>query len=174
MPLFHGKRDARLIHTFSKELIERIIDTEVILYKVYSENSRKNIYEENDAKLYYEPIKISCLISRQEQTYEQENFGSDVSQICDFAFMRERLKDVGTVVDVGDIIEYNGQFWEVDSVVENQYFGGKNPDFSFAGNDWGANISIVANTHLTRKSKLNIGDFRPATSNNKNDIPRNI
>ena len=84
------------------------------------------------------------------------------------------LKNVELFVEVGDVIEYNGEWWEVDSVQENQYFGGKNPDYAFSGEKWGHNVSIIAATHLTRRSRIHIEEVRPTIENNLNDLPSNI
>ena len=175
MPLFHGQRDAGLVNKFNMELIVDIIDTEVGLYKLSLENTKINIYDESDKKVYHRPIKIPAIISRQEQAFEGTEFGQDYTQVCDFGFIRELLKDYETFVEVGDVIEYNGEWWEVDGIVENQYFGGKNPDYSFATERWGHNVSIIANTHLTRRSRIHVEEVRSAPRiNDTNDIPDNI
>ena len=175
MPLFHGQRDAALVHKFNVELIQDIIDTEVGLYKLSLKDTSTNIYEESDKKIYEQPIKIPSLINRQPQTYEGTEFGQDYKQLCDFAFIREGLKQVETYVEVGDVIEYIGEYWEVDAIQENEYFGGKNPDYSFATEKWGHNISIIANTHLTRRSRIHIEEFRSAPRiHENNDLPSNI
>ena len=56
----------------------------------------------------------------------------------------------------------------------HQYFGGKNPDYSFATEKWGHNVSIIANTHLTRRSRIHIDEFRPEIVRDSNDLPSNI
>ena len=169
MPLFHGQRDASLVHKINMELIVDIIDTEVALYKLSLDNTKTNIYDESDKKIYLQPVKIPALINRQEQTFEGTEFGQD------FGFIRELLKEVETYVEVGDVIEYNGEWWEVDGILENQYFGGKNPDYSFATERWGHNVSIIANTHLTRRSRLHVEEVRSAPRTfDTNDIPDNI
>ena len=154
MPLFHGTRDAGLVHKFNMELIADIIDTEVAVYKLSLEDTKTNIYNESDKKVYFSPVKVSALINRQPQAYEGTEFGQDYQQTSEFGFIREMLKNVELFVEVGDVIEYNGEWWEVDSVQENQYFGGKNPDYAFSGEKWGHNVSIIANTHLTRRSRI--------------------
>lgn len=174
MPLFHGQRDAGLVHRFNLELINDIIDTEVAIYKLSIENTKTNIYNESDRKVYHSPIKVPSLIDYQPQTYEGTEFGQDYQQAANFAFIREYLKEVEIFIEVGDVVEYNGDFWEVDAIQENQFFGGKNPDYSFATEKWGHNVSIIANTHLTRRSRIQIEEFRTAIPNNENDIPRNI
>ena len=174
MPLFHGSRDAGLIHKFNLELIVDIIDTEGGIYKLSIENTKTNLYNESDKKIYYSPIKIASLVDYQPQTYEGTEFGQDYQQTANFAFIREYLKEVDIFIEVGDVVEYNGDFWEVDSIQENQFFGGKNPDYSFATEKWGYNVSIIANTHLTRRSRLHIEEFRPSVPIDNNDIPSNI
>jgi len=174
MPLFHGTRDAGLVHKFNVELIADIIDTEVAVYKLSIENTKTNIYNESDRKVYHSPVKIPALIDYQAQTYEGTEFGQDYQQSANFAFIREFLKQVSIFIEVGDVIEYNGEWWEVDQVQENQYFGGKNPDYSFATERWGHNVSIIANTHLTRRSRIQVEEFRPAITTDHNDIPSNI
>lgn len=175
MPLFHGQRDASLVYKINAELIVDIIDTEVALFKLSLENTKTNIYDESDKKTYHQPIKIPSLINRQPQTFEGTEFGQDYTQTCDFGFIRELLKDYETYVEVGDVIEYNGEYWEVDGIVENQYFGGKNPDYSFATERWGQNVSIIANTHLTRRSRIHVEEIRSVLrTNENNDLPSNI
>jgi hypothetical protein len=175
MPLFHGQRDAGLVHKFNMELINDIIDTEVAVYKLSLEDTKSNLYNESDKKIYYSPVKVPARIDYQPQTYEGTEFGQDYQQSATFAFIREYLKEVDIFVEVGDVIEYNGEWWEVDAIQENQFFGGKNPDYSFATEKWGHNVSIVATTHLTRRSRIHIEDFRPAVvDNNSNDLPSNI
>ena len=174
MPLFHGQRDASLINKLTTELIVDIVDTEVGLYKLSIQDTKTNIYNESDRKVYYAPIKIPALIEYQPKNYEGTDFGQDYTQLCTFAFIREFLKDLEIFVEVGDVIEYNGEWWEVDAIQENQFFGGKNPDYSFATERWGHNVSIVATTHLTRRSRIHIEEFRPNSIINSNDIPSNI
>ena len=174
MPLFHGQRDAGLIHKFNMELVNDIIDTEVAVYKLSLENTKTNLYNESDKKVYHSPVKVPALIAREAQAYEGTEFGQDYQQTSTFSFIRENLKEADLFVEVGDVIEYNGEWWEIDQVQENQYFGGKNPDYSFATERWGHNVSIIASTHLTRRSRIHIEEFRPAVTTDHNDIPSNI
>jgi hypothetical protein len=174
MPLFHGKRDASLVHRINMELVADIIDTEVAIYKLSLENTKTNMYDESDKKIYHLPVKSPALITRDQQSFEGTEFGQDYTQTCTFGFIREYLKQVNIYVEVGDVIEYNGEYWEVDGIVENQYFGGKNPDYSFATERWGHNVSIIANTHLTRRSRIHVEEVRSSVRLNENDLPNNI
>lgn len=174
MPLFTGQRDASMMNRFAKELVVRVIDTEVALYKLSIGDTKSNLYDESDSKVYQLPIKIPSLINRQPQAYEGSEAGQDYTQVCDFGFIREVLKDINTYIEVGDLIEYNGEWWEIDSLQENQYFGGKNPDYSFSTERWGLNVSIIASTHLTRRSRIHIEEVRTAPRSNENKLPSNI
>lgn len=174
MPLFHGTRDAGLVHKFNMELIADIIDTEVAVYKLSLEDTKTNIYNESDKKIYHSPIKMPALIDYQPQTYVGTEFGQDYTQLCNFGFIREYLKQYSVYVEVGDVVEYNGEWWEIDSIQETQFFGGKNPDYSFATERWGHNVSIIANSHLTRRSRIHIEEFRPPIVTDTNDLPSNI
>ena len=57
MPLFHGTRDAGLVHKFNMELIADIIDTEVAVYKLSLEDTKTNIY--NNYIFDFKSFKIS-------------------------------------------------------------------------------------------------------------------
>jgi len=173
MALFHGERDAAVMLKMMSELVIDWMDTEIALYKPSVRDMDVNIYEESDM-VYHQPIKIPCVIARQEQTYQGSELGQDYTQITDFAFIRDYLRLIDTYIEVGDLIEYNGEYWEIDAIIENQYYGGKNPDYSFAGPRWGFNISIVANTHLTRRSKIQLEDIRSSQRLDENDLPDNI
>ena len=174
MPLFHGQRDASLINKLTTELIVDIVDTEVGLYKLSIQDTKTNIYNESDRKVYYAPIKIPALIEYQPKNYEGTDFGQDYTKLCTFAFIREFLKEIRTLIEVGDAIEYNGEWWEIDGVQENEFFGGKNPDYSFSSEKWGYSVSIIANSHLTRRSRMHVEEFRPPIITDFNDLPSNI
>ena len=151
MPLFHGQRDASLINKLTTELIVDIVDTEVGLYKLSIQDTKTNIYNESDRKVYYAPIKIPALIEYQPKNYEGTDFGQDYTQLCTFAFIREFLKEIRTLIEVGDAIEYNGIFIGA-----------------------GYSVSIIANSHLTRRSRMHVEEFRPPIITDFNDLPSNI
>ena len=92
MALFGGSRDISLFKNISKELINDIIQTEVAYYKFALEQTNINVYGEAPGKNYYEPLKIACLINRQDQSWSSDDFGPDVNQIIDFRFLKEELK----------------------------------------------------------------------------------
>jgi hypothetical protein len=158
MPLFGGKRDVSLLNSINRELIIDIVDTEVAVYKMILDESQTNLYREAENKVYMQPVKIPCLINRSDSIFDIDSvaIALDYNQSIQFYFLQDILMQLNLPVEVGDVIEYNGEYYETDSISENQFFVGKNERYSFAGRDWGTSVSIIANAHLTRRSRLNI------------------
>ena len=169
MALFGGSRDISLFHTINKELIKDFIQTEVAYYKFALEQTSTNVYGEAPGKNYYEPLKIAGLISRSDQTWSSDDFGSDVNQLIDILFLKNELTNINLVPQVGDIILYFNNFYEVDTVIENQYIMGKDPNFALAQEilEHGDSFSIIIKAHISRVEKLNLIPLRggkyPAT-----------
>ena len=132
MALFGGCRDISLFNTVSKELINDIIQTEVGYYKFALEQTTSNVYGESMGKMYYEPMKIACLIDRQDEVWTSDDFGSDIDQILSFRFLKQELRDINLVPQVGDILLFRNNFYEVDSKIENQLIMGKDPDYAIS------------------------------------------
>ena len=97
MALFGGSRDVSLFKSVSKELINDIIQTEIAYYKFALEQTNVNVYGEAPNKNYYEPLKIACLINRQDQSWSSDDFGPDVTQIINFRFLKQELVDINLV-----------------------------------------------------------------------------
>jgi len=162
MALFGGSRDISLFNTVSKELINDIIQTEIAYYKFSLEQTKTNVYGEAPQKNYYEPIKIASLIDRSNQTWESDEFGPDVNQTINFTFLRREFIELNLFSDVGDLILFRNNFYEVDSRIENQLAFGKDPDYALSTetSDFGGNFSITLGTHISRIEKLNLVPLR--------------
>ena len=93
MSLFGGSRDISLFNTVSRELINDIIQTEVGYYKFALERTTANVYGESMGKMFYEPVRIACLINKQDQAWSSDDFGSDVNQSIDFRLLQVGVKD---------------------------------------------------------------------------------
>lgn len=156
MALFGNNRDVSLFRHLNRELVHTIIDTEVLVYKLNLNSTNTNIYDETDSKTYYQPEFVYCLVTTDEALWNNEEFGNDVTQTATFAFLKDDLVDADLVIEIGDIIEYQSSFFELDSIVENQRFVGKDPDNLFGGHGHGYSVSIVFQAHMTRQSKLNL------------------
>jgi len=173
--LFEGERDMSLFRHLNKELINDIIDTEIYYYKLIIDQSKVNVYGEGKNKTYYNPVKIPTLIDRSDRDQQNEDFGADYVRTVSFAFLRDTLVDMNIFPELGDVIEWNTEQHIVDNVLQNQFFGGKNPDTWVGGIKHGYNTSLICETHVTRKSQLNLrDDYRFGTNKNNNDLPIGI
>ena len=162
MTLFGGSRDISLFNSLSKELINDIIQTEVGYYKFVLEKTTSNVYGESLGKMFYEPVRIACLMKKEDQAWSSDEFGSDVDQTFDFRFLKEELKDINLVPEIGDILLFKNNFYEIDSKVENQLILGKDPDYAISTGttDFGSSHSIILTGHLSRVEKLNLVPLR--------------
>ena len=177
MALFGGARDMDVFKKFNKEVVKKVIDTEILYYKLNVGDTKTNLYEESRNKVYFPPVLVHALLSKEDQEWSVEDYGPNVTQTFNIAFLRDILVELDLVPEVGDIVEHNASFYEIDTVVQNQRFMGKDPDLWFGGNSHGYNISILCTGHLTRISNLNIMNTRFGdTNNSQNDtiLPRNI
>ena len=162
MALFGGSRDISLFNTVSKELINDIIQTEIAYYKFALEQTKTNVYGEAPQKNYYEPIKIACLIDRSDQNWTSDEFGPDVNQTISFTFLRKEFINLNLFSDVGDLILFRNNFYEVDGRIENQLALGKDPAYALSveTSDFGGNFSIILSTHISRVEKLSLVPLR--------------
>ena len=162
MALFGGSRDISLFNSLGKELINDIIQSEIGYYKFALEKTTSNVYGESVGKMYYEPVRIACLINKQDQAWSSDDFGSDINQSIDFRFLKVSLKDINLVPEIGDILLFKNNFYEIDSKIENQLILGKDPDYAISTGttDFGSSHSIILTGHLSRIEKLNLIPLR--------------
>ena len=162
MALFGGSRDISLFNTVSKELINDIIQLEVGYYKFALERTTSNVYGESMGKMFYEPVRIACLIDRKDQAWSSNDFGSDVDQTVGYQFLKEELRNLNLIPEVGDLLLFRNNFYEVDSKIENQLIMGRDPDYAISTGtvDFGDSFSIILNTHLSLVEKLNLIPLR--------------
>tara|TARA_R110002153_G_scaffold9857_1_gene39914 strand:- start:111 stop:623 length:513 start_codon:yes stop_codon:yes gene_type:complete len=165
MALFGGERDISLFRHLNRELLRDIITQQCVYYKFNVVETRTNMYgEAAHAKFYNEPVILNALIERSDQEYPvDEMLGVNFQWGADFKFFRDDLVEADLVPDVGDIIMYNEGYYEVDSVIANQYFAGKNPLYPYNDNPlnpglekFGSSISITCATHYTPADKVQI------------------
>jgi hypothetical protein len=182
MPLFGSTKDARIIGSITRELFHKYISNEVEVFKLALNETEINLYNESDKKVYYQPVRLFCNINKEDPMMNDVDTGMDVSQLLTFSFLRDDLIDKILTLNEGDIIKFDGRYWEVDNTNSNQYFMGRNNEthlMTTEGRDrsFGKNISIRAATHLTRLSQLNLVEVRSGindTPKTKNFKPKNL
>ena len=161
MSIFGSKNDFALIRKMNRELLREVIEQEAAYYKISLEDTQSNIYGESLHKTFLPPVLINCLLTQADQVISIDDFGPDLQRNLSFAFLRDDLVDANLVPEVGDIIMLYEQYYEVDTVRENQYFFGKDPSYNYGRSDrFGNSISIICDAHLTRADKLGILQVR--------------
>ena len=162
MALFGKSRDISLFHNLNNELLKDIIQTEVAYYKFALEQTTSNVYGESMGKNYYEPMKIACLIDRSDQAWTSNEFGSDINQSVGFQFLKNELKNINLIPEVGDVLLFRNNFYEIDGKIENQLILGRDPDYAISTEttDFGDSFSILVSTHISRVEKLNLIPLR--------------
>lgn len=178
MALFGSARDASMLRSVNRELINRYIDTEVGFYKLNLQATKTNIYDESDDKVYYDLLRINAIILKDTKTTQGDEYGIDYVRNGTFAFLRDDLIPRNIVMEVGDIIDYDGEYFEIDNTSATQYFRGTNPerDLGFdlgLRNEFGWPVSVVVDSHVTRKNRLNIQSVHTGI-NKTNNVPRNL
>jgi hypothetical protein len=161
MALFGGSRDISLFRHINKELINNIIQQSVGYYKIVLDRTEANLYGESLTKTYNDPILVNCLIERTPPTWTETEFGADVTQDITVRFLRDILVDIQLVPEVGDVMLWQENYYEIAGTVENQLFVGKDPSYAYDDtNDFGSSISIIVNAQYIRPEKLGIKQER--------------
>lgn len=160
--IFGSQRDFALLVNINRELLSDVVEQEVLYHKVSLEQTKANIYGESLNKVYWSPVKFNCLITRGDQQTTSDDFGPDNVREVKFAFLRQDLLEANTFPEVGDIVQWNEDFYEVDNVTENQLFLGKDEHYSLTeyGHNYGGTLSIICMTHLTRADRVGITQQR--------------
>ena len=144
MARFALSRDIKFFESIARELVDVVVETSVVLYKLIIEDSKTNLYGESLNKTYYQGLECTALIERESSTTEYEGFGADKNQLVEFRFNRFTLEDKGFYPEVGDIIFHNNAYFEIDNIREDQLIGGQ-VDNKF---------SIICSTFMSRRSNI--------------------
>ena len=160
--LFGSNRDFDLLVNINRELLKDIVEQEILYHKISLEDTETNIYGESLEKSYFASIKLNCLITRGDQVIDIDDFGPDLGREASFALLRPDLEDVSIVPEVGDIVQWHNDFYEVDTVRENQLFLGRDKSYNLAsyGGGFGSSLSIILDCHLTRADRVGITEVR--------------
>lgn len=163
MSIFGSRKDFNLFRGVSRELLSSVVEQVIGYYKISLESTSANIYGESTNKVYNDPVKLNCLVTRGDQTYSSNEFGQDMSRTASFAFLKDDFKDAGFASEVGDVIFWQGDYYEIDGIRENQLFFGKDDDYDDIEtyhSKYGASVSIICDAHITRVDRLGIEESR--------------
>lgn len=146
---FLGTRDFEYIQRITREVIDDVMDVPVVLYKIVLASVDTNIYGESIKKPRYTPVSLNAVVDyAKNKAVETDGFGPDQQQNVTFRFSRRLLSEVSVYPEAGDIVGYNGHFYEIGNVQEMQLIASK-PQYSTA---------IICTAHLTRRTALDIED----------------
>ena len=149
-PFFVPQKEIQLFDAFNEELIDEIIGQVVDIYKVSLDETNANIYgEAADGILTFDRgFRVNCLIQFETPDMDMTEFGADLNSSIEMFFQRENLSSgsLNFYPEIGDIVDWNDYYWEINGTTEPQLFAG-HPNFKH---------NIVATAHRSRLSSLQI------------------
>ncbi len=146
MPKFLLGRDIELFKSVARELVSDVIQNSIVLFKVNMNETKINIYGEAMNKTWYPGIELYALVDKEPESVRYEGFGAETDQSVTFKLDRWMLEEKGAYPEIGDVINWNGGYFEIDNTQEVQLVGGQPYN----------NFSIVCSTFMVSKSNLNI------------------
>jgi hypothetical protein len=165
MALFGTMRDAKFLASINREIINAVVDTEIEFYKLILDTTESNIYGESDSKSYYDSILLPCIITKDDKTATMDDYGHSYTRTLTFGVSRDLLERAGFYPEVGDIVLWDNEYYELDNVDANKYFVGKNPETWPNGDSHGYSVSIMCNAHASRQTPLGIKNLRRGGTN---------
>tara|TARA_R100000657_G_C4655680_1_gene99684 strand:+ start:392 stop:877 length:486 start_codon:yes stop_codon:yes gene_type:complete len=158
--IFGSDRDFGLLTKINRELLKDVVEQEILYYKISLDDTETNLYGESLRKVFYTPIKLNCLITRGDQVVTTDEYGPDLNREVSFAFLREDMTDIELVPEVGDIVLWHEDYYEADTVRENQLFLGRDNNYNFTtyGSKFGRSVSLILDCHLTRADRVGIAE----------------
>jgi hypothetical protein len=123
-PFFVPQKEIDFINVVNEELIDEIVGQTVDIYKISVEDTKENMYGESTTKYYDKGFRVNCLIQYNEPEINQDEFGADLNTSIEMYFHRETLKREDFFPEIGDIVDWNGHYFEMNSVTEPQLIAG--------------------------------------------------
>ena len=162
MAIFTSIRDINMFKGVTRELVEDVISQQVGYYKVVLSSTNTNVYGEAMEKQYIGPVLIYTTIERGDFQFANMDMTVNVNRPVTFRFFKDHLIDANVVPEVGDVVMYNENYYEVDSLNENQLIGGKDNQYAYSTGleNFGSSYSIILTTHYTSPDKLGITEQR--------------
>lgn len=143
---FTTPQDYQTILKINKELVNVVVDVETVLYKLNQVATQSNIYNEATKKVWYVGVIIPALIR-----YDATNPISDMDTVntqqnIEASYLRQECQDRNVYPEIGDIIAFNNNYYEINNTNEIQLVAGRTE----------YNHSIVCSAHLTRSTNLQL------------------
>ena len=168
MALYGQMRDISMFRFVNRELMQKIISQQVVLYKCNTLETITNIYgEASTGRVFEAPINLFALIEIGDQVAPIRDNLVGFSWPVVFRFLRDDLVDANVVPNIGDFIMWNDGYYEIDNENIVQYFVGKDPDYNYLDSnnenpyendlgEFGYNVSVICQTHYVPADRVNI------------------
>ena len=115
MPKFSLDRDLDFFHSIARELVDDVIQTAIVLFKVNLNETKINLYGESTNKTWYPGVQVYALINKDPESVRYEGFGPETDQNITFKLDRWMLEEKGIYPEIGDIINFNDYGVLIDS-----------------------------------------------------------
>ena len=147
-PFFLPQKEIDIIDSMNEELIDEIVGQSVDIYKVSVENTDDNIYGESSTKYFEQGFRVNCLLMYNEPEIVDDGMGADLQGTLEMFFQRANLASgsLNFYPEIGDIVDWNNDYYEVNGVTEPQLVAG-HPAY---------NHQVRATAHKSRLSSLQI------------------
>ena len=146
MPKFISARDVNFFKGIAREVVDDVVQNIIVLFKINLNDTKVNIYGESLNKTWYPGVEVYALIDKEPQAATYEGFGPNVNQNIVFKLDRFMCEEHNIYPEIGDVINFNESYFEIDNVAEIQFSGGQPYN----------NFSIVCSGIAVSKATLNI------------------
>jgi len=124
-------------------------------FKINLELTKTNIYGESLEKWYYPPANLPCIITRNDFSYPDDEFGINVAHSITVTVFEDTFISFNFRPEVGDIMLDQERHYELNNINQNL--------ITLPGSNVGAAptvlIQYVLSGNLTRTTKLNLIEY---------------
>lgn len=162
MAIFGSRRDITFFKGITNEFTNNVLSQQCGYYKIVLKDTDANVYGESLKKTYIGPVLLNALIRRDDVSTRREEYGPNIGKSIVFNFLKDDLVTANVYPEIGDIVMYNEDYYEVDSLDENQLIYGKDNEYAYSDglDNFGDSYSIILTAHYVSPDKLNIAKQR--------------
>jgi hypothetical protein len=124
-------------------------------FKINLELTKTNIYGESLEKWYYQPVNLPCIITRNDFSYPDDEFGINVAHSITVTIFEDTFISFNFMPEVGDIMLDQERHYELNNINQNL--------ITLPGSNIGEAptvlIQYVLSGNLARTTKLNLIEY---------------